>query len=683
MADHRINLNLVNSSSGGQFMAINFLKNGFGLGSSGNSLARFPSILTASGVPSNTSGGGDGSLAFDFSVPPSYTSEWVLKYTGTGGCQILVDQTITVLSGGGSASGGTLTLTGAAGRTVFQLAVATDGAWRFQFPATTYTNMGEPVLVRLADEAAYDAGQLFNPDHITAIKALRPKSLRTMQAFDGGAPYYALKFTHDRPQDYVTWADIYYDPALYAASDISATGGAYTCSAAPATPGSITQGEMIFGWCTTGSVGNDTLNVAGRGAKPILNSYTNAGIPAYPATASLAPNSIVSFTYDSVLDSYRNTLGNESMLPGNPISVLVALCNEVECDMHLNLPIMASDADVAAMTTYIRDNLVGTYRPALGNENWGGSPADPSQILVEWSSALFSSSGPGEAYALRYRQLMGIITSAWAPRSPTSLKRVLEWQLFGDATGFLTANEGAFLSAYGYNVAPNRPIDFADSISYANYNNGPNTPAFPGFYLATGQSGLYTAADNYASGNPSLMSSALDWVDNDLRAACSNANGSSSLADILTQETVWETAITSYDVSRATSGLAPLTVDLYEGGLAINAPTVALLNGLGMNGALYGGTANGSAKVTGGRIDALFTGYKNDARCKQLVLDLFAKFISLGHSATPSWFDFVGDFTAFSLYPGDLYSTPFQSFNAIQQWDAPQTVMPLRFRLHA
>jgi hypothetical protein len=109
--------------------------------------------------------------------------------------------------------------------------------------------------------------------------------------------------------------------------------------------------------------------------------------------------------------------------------------------------------------------------------------------------------------------------------------------------------------------------------------------------------------------------------------------------------------------------MLPLTAEAYEGGLQILGPSVATLTASGIaNPSTYGGPS--------GRIQVLFNAYKNDARCKQLILDLFNDFVAPSHSMSPSWYNFVGDNSEWSLYPGDLYSTPFQPFNAIAQFDA-------------
>lgn len=683
MADHRIILNLSNlaEAQNGHFALINLIQGTSGLSSRAFALDRFSSFLGANGVPSTSPP--DDSIQTPLNVPASYSGQWLLKWTGTEALEIVVDVPITSVSDPGgvvvSSSGGVLKVQGTNGRVAFNTP-GTNGGWQLRFPAGTYSSPGVPALMIAANEAAYDAGELFNPDYISALKSLNPKAIRMVKW--GDPTLYSQPLTLGRPQNYLNYGGAFFPPSLYAGDLASSDGTTFTCSAAPATPGSITEGEMIYGWATSANTGATTLNVAGRGAKPVWSQDTST------TTGGEIPiKSVVAFVYDVVMDVYwlLTNVGNGFSTAGAPLSVMVALCNEVGCGMHYCFPVMTKLSEFRVVADYLRDNLVGTSRVEFANEVWGGAPPFPSGALQHWGTALFPADpGYGNPQALRSRQMHGAFTDSWnaAGRSLSSLKRVIANFDGGDPTQFLTAMEGGALSSYGFSSAPNRPIDFMDVQAYNTYIEGPNAPAFDNTtsYVATGQEGLYTAADNYASGDPARMVSALDFIDNDIRQG-TGGNIVSIAATLGFKKSnpwpAWESAVAAYDASRIGAGQLPIEVVAYEGGVEILAPSVGTLNSLGLNGSLYGGGT--------GRINLLFVAFKNDPRFKQLCLDLFGDFVGVTqvHSTTPAWFDFVGDIGQWSLYPGDLYSTPFQSFNAIVAFDAAKSVAPLRFRFHA
>lgn len=741
MADHRINLNMANPAEGrnGHFAWINLFHGSTGLGSRANVLARFSSFLGANGIPSSSPP--DDSIQCITNVPPSYSGSWLLKWTGTETITLDTGVVITnIVDPGGvviSSSGGVLKVAGTNGRVTFQTP-GTNGVWFAGFPSGTYSSPGVPALMITANEAAYDSGKIFNSDFITACKTLNPKVIRMMKW--GYPTLFSQPFTFGKPQDYFNWTNAYFPPALYAGDISSANGTTFICSAAPSTPGTITEGELIHGWTTAANTGAPTLNVGGRGAKPILSEFTGVAL----GVGELSSGIVASFVYDVVLDSYwyMGTVDNAGFAnTGTPISVMVELCNEVGCGMWYCFPVMTKVSEFRLVADYIRDNLNGTAWFEFSNEVWGGAPSLPNGVLELWSHVISPSNiGYGDPLALRSRQIHGAATDSWNAigRPLSSLKRVIATFDGADPALVLTGMDGSNLASYGFSTAPNRPIDFMDVFATNTYIDGPNVPTYDNTvsYVAAGivslgsglinpasvgdtvtdtttsvtttirsaalagatsihldtvvginngdslsvaghaatvsgipildQLGLYTAADNYASGNPTSMASALDFMDNDIRSG--TGGNTVGITDTLgyKQNTPWplmENAVTAYDSSRISAGKLPIEVVAYEGAVQILQPSVATLNALGLNGALYGGDA--------GRIAVLFNAYKNDARCKKLCLDLFGTFSSASntHFTTPAWYDMVGDLSRWSLYPDDLYSTPFQSFNAIQSFD--------------
>lgn len=590
----------------------------------------------------------------------NYSGHWVLKWPGQGAFSIdTQDAAITEVGTSGfvvSNSGTKMLVAGTNVRVEFTTAT-TAGSWFGQMNDTqTYSGMGAPVLVRLADETAQGNGEIFNPDFITTLKAINPAVIRFMQwepiaGFDcvSSKPY-----TYDTPLNYISYAS-FFQLGPYVGT-ITNTSDSFTCSAASDTPATITDGEMVWG---TVSAANTTtsprLNIGGRGYKPIKNHYGGTlNIGDIPAGAD------GSFMYNAQTDSYwTNTDEGDFGMAGTPIPLpaAVALANEVGCDAWFCIPWLALDSEAYAMAAYVAANLINRALWEVANELWGGvpHPADQAQTLA-------TSHGTGVAQMLGYfmRRFFGQVTAAWdaAGRSRATLRRVAAWQMASGAlsdwsTDALQGQNFTLMTSLGWDTAPNRPIDFIDVLAYAPYYEGPNTPAYQTAYGSqASQQALYTAADDYASGDAQRMRQALDFVDADIRYGYSTGNGDPTVcmnyvSSVYAQN--WENLAATFDGSRTT----PLMVYCYEGAPQINAPATGTLTGLGINTAY-------SAKIAN-----LFAAYKNDARYKQLVLDQMQAFMKFRHSVAPSWYNFTGDELQWSLSAGDLYATPFKSYDAL------------------
>lgn len=689
MVDRRINLNL--SAFDGlpqneQFAFINYIKGGYGFGSS---IPRFVTALgfNSNGIPTVTPTSQVNAMGLP--VPPSstYNGAYVLQFQGTGALRIGMDVAGFTVSVGNSfvtssTSGGNVDIVGTNPRVVFTPTGATLGLWILQWlTGQTYSGMGPPQLCRLGDEAAMLAGELFHPDFITFHRALNLRCLRFMHwdSIDSNLNWVSQPYTYQMPSNYMSFAGQYYPLSLLSPSDITSSDGGttYVCSAAPATSGSITAGEMIYGWITTTNLANATLNVGGRGPKPIYDgSFTLASIGA----GQLAANQYVCFTYDPILDAYMGV--SSSMFQSTPLSVKVALCNELNCDGWFNFPIATLNSEAQAMAQYIAVNLNSnlTAHFEWSNETWGGTGLG-SGISQKWANTLFTNPGPpfpglgvGSTLGWKLQQIHSAVTTGWTStgRPMSTLDRTAMWAAFDTIM-----NDGTFMGVYipsgqgfdSYKSSPGWAYNVIDSSGMAPYFEGPSTPAFQGGYVATGQEALYTAADNYASGDPALMAAALLWVDGDLRSG-TGGNGDVATLNytINTRYALYESDAAAQDATRASFGLAPFKINNYEGGLQIQWPSATTLNNLGLNGALYG-------DVTG-RIALLFIAYLNSALNKQLVLDYISNFYSSSfpHAGMQAWFEsegagYVTSSNTWSMTPAGLYSTPFQQYNAIQQWD--------------
>ena len=169
--------------------------------------------------------------------------------------------------------------------------------------------------------------------------------------------------------------------------------------------------------------------------------------------------------------------------------------------------------------------------------------------------------------------------------------------------------------------------------------------------------GLQYAADNYNAVCPSNCNSgspygsqadALAWADTDLRKGTVNGSlGAFTLAGYVAN-------------AFSTKGnIASLNLPLieYEGGPDALAPTTGQAIGIGLPSTAYGGT--------GGYVDLLISGYKNSATFKQFTLDAMNAVVSnMPTHSLASKFNVEGGNAPWGIYPVDIYSTPFQDYNA-------------------
>jgi hypothetical protein len=411
---------------------------------------------------------------------------------------------------------------------------------------------------------------------------------------------------------------------------------------------SVFVNEYVSG----GSITTATLDVNSRGPKLITSRSGGKDNSPNATGPSIAANAIGTLVYDATFDvlMYRSSGLNN----GVSVDVAVALANKLDTGLWYCMPHMMNDAGIASTVSFIRDRLNVELPCYLEYSNevwnfifdqtvWGMNrgialkfPKDNARREYGW-------------YALRTRQIMGIASSTWGNRS--GLIRVMAVQFFGATSGNnIYRFQGADLGSFGYHVAPNRPIDYVDAIAYAPYYSGAVLTNFDGNYSRAGLDSLTQAADDFASGDEARMTSALSWVDADIRAGKRNgALGANTLASFVS---------TKYPGWEALAANHSKFVVCYEGGYEGKPPSIAACASLGIE-AAYGG-ANGS-------IATLLRAYKNNSLFRRVVLDQWKQFSSLPHSKAPSWYTFGGGIQ-WSMFPADLYTTPYQSYNAMQEF---------------
>ena len=408
-----------------------------------------------------------------------------------------------------------------------------------------------------------------------------------------------------------------------------------------------------------------TINVGSRGAKLIIgNGGVTVPTGGIATTGGGADSGVSTWIYDAALDAVVMAPGGLYCPP--PVSSLAKLANACNKNIWYPTGVLSSSSFVQSQiteaATYLNSNL--TLYVQWSNETWN---SQFTQYYYTWQlgQALGFAYGVAGATQLNYTatglrtlQCMQAATTAWsnAGRVTAKLQRVISAQLVGSTSNFQTyLLNGNDLSAPN-NSSPNRPIDNADVLTYANYWQG--TLINNQYQGTSGQyASMTTAADNYASGVPASITSALNWIDGDFRGT--NGDGTPtgtinlSMAAITSYYAGWETVAASYDAGRVT----PIKIVCYEGGYDIAPPTTAQCTTIGISTAY-------AAKVA-----TLCTAYLNDTRSSSMIQSAVSAFRNTGtypHNLYPAFLQLEGSGVStpneWSLLSGDLYSTPYQTF---------------------
>ena len=604
----------------------------------------YPGVLDTNGYPTSAPAS---SISGTILLPVNYSGHWVLKWTGTG--RLRLDRGspgFTVISDVGSAVQGStafnLDVSGTNVRVVFDFTTSAASSVATNLLSTgTFSGMGNLVLCRIADEAALAGGEIFNPDFVAFHAALGSPVVRVMDLPNTNACNLS-RHAYRHSTSAISFINPRWDPKAWVGV-LSGT-DTYTCAAATDTPGSWTDGEVIQFQVANANTGTaPTLNVGSRGAKTIKTD----GAQTF-SIGGLAVNGLYTGVYDATVDAVLVHSGGISTKA--PLEVLVALANKLNKDLWLCLPHQMDNASYTAIATYIKANLNSnlTVYPELSNETWNSSFAQFFLYAVQGQSLGFTNANSRRefgSFAKRHCEVMGLFSTVWAGATSPALKRVLAFQAFGDTGNTETYRfKGTDLGAYGFDTAPNRPIDRCDVMSYATYFSGDNAKNFDSNYTG-GLTTLLAAADNYNSAVPANMESALDWLDADLRGASTSNETLKALNDVIYP--AWQTLAATYGKQ----------VVPYEGGLEIAAPSTSRLTALSID-------TGYSAKI-----QALYDAYKGDGRFKVLVSTQFRQIKAQANTRYPGWYMSIGA-SQWSLTSGDLYSTKWTSWDGIVGYNA-------------
>lgn len=170
--------------------------------------------------------------------------------------------------------------------------------------------------------------------------------------------------------------------------------------------------------------------------------------------------------------------------------------------------------------------------------------------------------------------------------------------------------------------------------------------------------GLQYAADNYNGLNSALGSQqdAFNWMYQDTLVAANNNQ--------MPTVTTIQSMVNSYNIINTVAASYSLPVWDYEGGLQSFPPSTSNATSMGLPSSSYG-CSNGSC--TNGYIGVLLAAWKNSSSFKSLeTLRHTNELALLPSSSMTMWYAFEGSSQIrWGLYPQDLYSTPYQSYNAI------------------
>lgn len=488
-------INIGGADLPGAFM--NFMKAYGGINYAGTSPG---SDFDSDGYPITTLSANVGGA---ISMPSQFAAngvDWIIRNTGTRVLRFVINVPVTksASSGGATTTGGsnstmTVTMNGA-GSVTFQFNNFVSSSVSFYFPSgfANVAGTGSLDLLRLNDVTTYDSGEYFTSEFTTLVRNLRARTIRPM-GWTSSNDTNETRWAYRTDLNTLGWSVDKFPTGVWGGT-ISGT-DTYTIAAAPDTPGSWTDGEVIQGIVTNANTSTTpTLNVNSRGAKTIVNMSGNA-----LSAGSIATGSRATFIYDAIVDKVYYRSGG--ITPTVPVEVQAYLANKLNANLWTNCPPMFNDASVTSWATTIKNTLRNDliFYPEIGNETWNFQFA-----ATQWGYKRGLALGfpdqenrPKESYfGLRNRQIFGNIIPSVFSGQMSRVRRVATYQAGGadyqaidyrfsgkelapsgtgaggNGTGNSTYN--TFTGSADYTTFPNRPIDFVEVIGYAPYAGGTN-----------------------------------------------------------------------------------------------------------------------------------------------------------------------------------------------------------------
>jgi hypothetical protein len=310
-----------------------------------------------------------------------------------------------------------------------------------------------------------------------------------------------------------------------------------------------------------------------------------------PMLTSILPSSAspaqCSFIYMATLNGFCAAAPGVAGTGGLPVEIMADLCNRTGCGMHWCISYFMSPVEVGNAVTTIAGVLNQKLLLEYGNEMWNYGNDQTIQACCYAASI-----GTAGSYVVACNTTVGLKIRQYAPNAIAAWTAagqlrsnlyigIISWiadaasdcQLYRfEGAGLASSTNGTYQNVGGingssginYNVYPNRPIDYADSIGYATYwyglisgNNGTTTTIFTG--SITTFNALLTASANYAAGGSINVNSALAAWDLDAR--------SNPQTDFRSTYAAYESILENYDSGSPNRGRTRVEVTCYEGGL--------------------------------------------------------------------------------------------------------------------
>ena len=592
----------------------------------------------------------------------NYTGNWVIGWTGKNATSRLSGPTSwTVVSSSvgvtATPAAGNLTFSGPTGRIVFN-SNSQVNTWNFWFILGALgwdgtlsgmylckeADLAGAASTSPADEFAYCQANEHTQDFLDYIAEVNPKVIRYVESQDTNGAYLhswssrpkitEFSYANDRPGRDI-WCGV-----LTGDQD-------YTCALPSGLAATWTDMEVFTCYIGTTNTGSGpTIDVGGRGAKTVvqidLSAYGAAGLSVgYKRMA-----------YDALNDVL---IGLPNLLTHSwPDETCIQLANKTSTDVWLCNPYTASDDFITQRATLARTTLDSglKFYNEVSNENW--NPVSPFYQHYWFRKRGFDglSLNANEtraslgAQGLRIRQTMGLITAAWSPRTMTELVRMACGQGAGTPAEYETYMLlGTNLGAYGYDTAPERPVDYIDAFGVAPYIEGANVKQFSANYAAPIDE-LTDAVDDYISGDPTLMESALDWLHNDfLDGTKDGVAGAQTLSWWIAKNTTWCTMLAAYGVE----------VVHYEGAPAMATMSTSKCTSLGIS-------TDYSAQL-----DTFLLAYKNNWRSKLLMYAYLKQHADLTNHGLVGVFADIG-IDPFAMRP-TFFGTPYELENGFRLYN--------------
>lgn len=278
----------------------------------------------------------------------------------------------------------------------------------------TITGVGSPTptnirICHIDDEAALDAGNIWQANWLATITAMKPGTLRFLDVFAGSSNALLTASDLASATD-MTYGGPPMSPSEWATGTITydSVTDTYTI---PKTGFTLTNNASVYVRFPAASGAAPKANINGTGAKAIVfkdggNQY-GVRRPYYgTGQGYTTPIGCVGrLWYNKVMDKYLLDGGSsESVLPGTsrgwPLSVIVNLCNTIGAHCWINIPypsVYPQTDMTTTIATYMRDNLAPglKFKAEYTNETFNGA------IKGFWSSG-FSFWAEKSLYPAKY-----------------------------------------------------------------------------------------------------------------------------------------------------------------------------------------------------------------------------------------------------------------------------------------